>query len=142
MNWSVGTRPRWGASGPAEATGGQPALLGDIVLCPEVATQQAARYGTADPRMRMRADGDAAAGHGSASEDGFGDGEPAVAAPHGDYETAVAKNGGYSSADELGMLTIHGLLHLLGYDHAEPEEEKEMFALQGKLLESWQAKQS
>ena len=37
----------------------------------------------------------------------------------------------------MALLTIHGVLHLLGYDHAEPDEEKEMFALQGRLLEEW-----
>jgi probable rRNA maturation factor len=41
----------------------------------------------------------------------------------------------------LALLTIHGVLHLLGYDHAEPDEEKEMFALQGRLLEEWVADQ-
>jgi probable rRNA maturation factor len=66
------------------------ALLGDIVLCPEVAAKQAA-----------------AAGH--------------------------------TAADELHLLTVHGALHLLGYDHAEPEEEREMFALQARLLESWRS---
>ncbi|WP_019136820.1 rRNA maturation RNase YbeY [Cellulomonas massiliensis] len=60
-------------------------LLGDVVLCPEVAARQAV-----------------AAGH--------------------------------STAEELLLLTTHGILHLLGYDHAEPEEEKEMFALQRRLL--------
>ncbi|MFJ6002321.1 rRNA maturation RNase YbeY [Arthrobacter sp. NPDC092385] len=60
-------------------------LLGDIVLCPEVAASQGA-----------------AAGH--------------------------------STDDELLLLTTHGVLHLLGYDHAEPEEEKEMFGLQRQLL--------
>jgi probable rRNA maturation factor len=74
--------------GPGESGGGEPALLGDIVLCPEVAAKQAA-----------------AAGH--------------------------------AAVDELAMLTVHGVLHLLGYDHAEPEEEQEMFGLQGRLLESW-----
>jgi probable rRNA maturation factor len=69
-----------------------PWLLGDIVLCPEFAAQQAA-----------------AAGH--------------------------------SLAHELALLTVHGVLHLLGYDHAEPDEEKEMFALQGRLLEEWVADQ-
>jgi probable rRNA maturation factor len=53
-----------------------------------------------------------------------------------------AKDAGHSTQDEVDLLTVHGILHLLGYDHAEPEEEREMFALQGKLLESWQAKQS
>jgi len=34
---------------------------------------------------------------------------------------------------------VHGALHLLGYDHAEPEEEREMFDLQNRLLASWRA---
>ena len=75
--------------GPNEPSTGEPTLLGDIVLCPEVAAKQAA-----------------AAGH--------------------------------SPDDELHLLTVHGVLHLLGYDHAEPEEEREMFALQARLLSSWQ----
>ena len=51
-------------------------------------------------------------------------------------EVAVgqAKQAGHSTTEELLLLTTHGILHLLGYDHAEPEEEKEMFALQRKLL--------
>jgi probable rRNA maturation factor len=73
--------------GPGES-GGEPALLGDIVLCPEVAAKQAAQAG-------------------------------------------------HSTGDELALLTVHGTLHLLGYDHAEPEEEQEMFGLQARLLESW-----
>ncbi|WP_150308975.1 rRNA maturation RNase YbeY [Planctomonas psychrotolerans] len=60
-------------------------LLGDIVLCPQVAAAQA--------------------------------------------ETA-----GHSTIDELRLLTAHGILHLLGFDHAEPDEEKEMFALQRDIL--------
>ena len=60
-------------------------LLGDIVLCPQVAIGQA--------------------------------------------ETA-----GHSTLDELLMLTAHGILHLLGFDHAEPEEEKEMFGIQRDIL--------
>jgi len=62
-----------------------PGLLGDVVLCPQVAVRQAL-----------------AAGH--------------------------------STQEELLLLTTHGILHLLGYDHAEPDEEKEMFDLQRKLL--------
>jgi probable rRNA maturation factor len=69
-----------------------PALLGDIVLCPQFAAEQA--------------------------------------------ETA-----GHSLGQELALLTVHGVLHLLGYDHAEPNEEKEMFALQRELLEEWIADQ-
>jgi probable rRNA maturation factor len=40
-------------------------------------------------------------------------------------------------ADELQMLCAHGILHLLGYDHAEPEERATMFGLQNRLLDSW-----
>ena len=76
--------------GPGESGGGEPALLGDIVLCPDVAAKQAAQAG-------------------------------------------------HSTADELALLTVHGALHLLGYDHAEPEEEREMFGLQARLLDSWRA---
>jgi probable rRNA maturation factor len=65
-----------------------PGLLGDIVLCPQVAIQQAE-----------------AAGH--------------------------------STQDELLLLTTHGILHLLGFDHAEPEEEKEMFGIQRDILVSF-----
>ncbi len=67
-----------------------PALLGDVVLCPDVAAKQA------------------------------------IEAKH-------------STQAELHMLATHGVLHLLGYDHAEPEEEREMFALQASLLDSWRA---
>ena len=62
-----------------------PGLLGDVVLCPDVAAKQAVQAG-------------------------------------------------HSSAEELLLLTTHGILHLLGYDHAEPEEEQEMFGLQRRLL--------
>ena len=44
---------------------------------------------------------------------------------------------GHSTAAELDLLTVHGILHLLGYDHAEPEEKTEMFALQTRLLAEW-----
>jgi probable rRNA maturation factor len=45
---------------------------------------------------------------------------------------------GYSTDDEIDLLTVHGILHLLGYDHAEPEEHREMFGLQARLLAEWQ----
>jgi probable rRNA maturation factor len=44
---------------------------------------------------------------------------------------------GYTAVDELDMLTVHGILHLLGYDHAEPAEHEEMFGLQARLLAQW-----
>jgi probable rRNA maturation factor len=76
--------------GPGEGVSGEPALLGDIVLCPEMAAKQAAEAG-------------------------------------------------HATGAELALLTVHGTLHLLGYDHAEPDEEREMFSLQARLLESWRA---
>ncbi|WP_062388177.1 rRNA maturation RNase YbeY [Demequina iriomotensis] len=45
-----------------------------------------------------------------------------------------AATAGHSAEEEMLLLTTHGILHLLGYDHVEPEEEKEMFALQRNLL--------
>ncbi|MDR5700242.1 rRNA maturation RNase YbeY [Agromyces aerolatus] len=62
-----------------------PGLLGDVVLCPQVAETQ-------------------------------------------------AKEAGHPLLDELQMLTAHGMLHLLGFDHAEPHEEKEMFGIQRDIL--------
>ena len=44
------------------------------------------------------------------------------------------REAGHATEEELLLLTTHGILHLLGYDHAEPEEEKEMFELQRQLL--------
>ena len=49
-----------------------------------------------------------------------------------------AKDAGHSTRDEVDLLTVHGILHLLGYDHAEPEEHQEMFGLQARLLGEWQ----
>jgi probable rRNA maturation factor len=74
------------SSGPPRPdANGVGALLGDVVLCPEVAAEQ-------------------------------------------------ARHAGHSTEAELQLLCTHGILHLLGYDHAEPEEEREMFDLQRKLL--------
>ena len=47
---------------------------------------------------------------------------------------AQAGEAGHTTEEELLLLTTHGILHLLGFDHAETEEEKEMFALQRTLL--------
>jgi probable rRNA maturation factor len=57
---------------------------------------------------------------------------PAVAEAQG--ETA-----GHGTVAELELLTVHGVLHLLGYDHAEPEEHREMFGLQDELLGRWRS---
>jgi probable rRNA maturation factor len=35
------------------------------------------------------------------------------------------------------MLITHGILHLVGYDHAEPDEEREMFGLQKEILDDF-----
>jgi probable rRNA maturation factor len=40
----------------------------------------------------------------------------------------------------VDLLTVHGILHLLGYDHAEPQEHKEMFDLQATLLGAWRGR--
>lgn len=45
-----------------------------------------------------------------------------------------AKTAGHATIEEILLLVTHGILHVLGYDHAEPEEEREMFGLQRKLL--------
>lgn len=45
----------------------------------------------------------------------------------------------HSVEDEISLLTMHGVLHLLGYDHLEKEEELEMFALQEKILADWKS---
>ena len=65
-----------------------PTLLGDVVLCPAIAGQQ-------------------------------------------------ARTAGHSAEDELHLLCTHGVLHLLGYDHADQVEEREMFSVQTSLLDSW-----
>lgn len=72
------------------------------------------------------------------------DGEPEEEGILGDmllcpqYAAAQAPTFSRSADDEMHLLTIHGILHLLGYDHAEPDEEREMFALQARLLAEWQ----
>lgn len=63
-------------------------VLGDIVLCPQVTSRQAAEHGR-------------------------------------------------SAEAEAEYLLIHGLLHLLGHDHAEPGEKAIMFGLKDRILEAW-----
>ncbi len=69
---------------------GIPGLLGDVVICPQVAAAQ-------------------------------------------------AKRARHSAADEIDLLAAHGILHLLGYDHADAKEHAAMFGLQDRLLASWRA---
>ena len=76
---------------PGDAdTPGIPGLLGDVVICPQIAAQQARR------------------------------------ARH-------------LVADEIDLLATHGILHLLGYDHADAREHAAMFGLQDRLLAAWRA---
>ncbi len=56
-----------------------------------------------------------------------------------DFARAQARTAGHQLSDELHLLTVHGVLHLLGYDHGEPEEEREMFTLQARLLATWRS---
>ncbi|WP_211880314.1 rRNA maturation RNase YbeY [Pseudarthrobacter albicanus] len=53
-----------------------------------------------------------------------------------------AKDAGHSTQDEMLLLTTHGILHLLGFDHAEPEEKEEMFGLQRELLAAFTGKEA
>jgi probable rRNA maturation factor len=48
-----------------------------------------------------------------------------------------AEEYGHSFMRELGFLSVHGFLHLLGYDHETEEEEKEMFSKQKQILEEF-----
>ncbi len=49
------------------------------------------------------------------------------------------RNEKQSLTKELELLTVHGVLHLLGFDHAQAKEEEAMFKLQDDLLEKWRA---
>lgn len=70
-----------------------PAVLGDVVVCPEVAHKQA-----------------------------------------GDFDR--------SGRQEVELLVVHGLLHLLGMDHSDPGQEARMFGLTDRLLGDWYAREA
>jgi probable rRNA maturation factor len=70
---------------PGESLEGEPSILGDVVLCPDVAAEQAPEHGAT-------------------------------------YQA------------ELELLLVHGILHLLGHDHAEPDERRAMVGLTDRLL--------
>ncbi|CAB4616214.1 MAG: rRNA maturation RNase YbeY [Actinobacteria bacterium] len=55
---------------------------------------------------------------------------------------AQAATAGHEPINEILLLTTHGILHLLGFDHAEPDDEREMFGLQKSILESFYASES
>ena len=60
---------------------------------------------------------------------------PAVAARQGEQA-------GHSMEVELRLLLTHGVLHLLGHDHEEPDEHKVMFGLQAELLAQWEGERN
>ncbi|MFF5263366.1 rRNA maturation RNase YbeY [Actinomadura viridis] len=78
---------------------------------------------------------------GGADEDGESDpgllGDVVLCPAVAERQAATA---GHGTAEELELLCTHGVLHLLGYDHAEPDEHEEMFGLQAELLKSWREK--
>lgn len=78
---------------PGETLPGEPAILGDVVLCPQVAAGQAAERASAPEA-------------------------------------------------ELDLLLVHGILHLLGHDHADQEERARMFGLTEQLLARFREEQA
>ena len=52
---------------------------------------------------------------------------------------AQAAENGRTAEGEADYLLVHGLLHLLGFDHAEPEEKKVMFVLNDRIVAAWDA---
>jgi len=50
------------------------------------------------------------------------------------YAIEHAQEGGHSLKDELTLLILHGILHLLGYDHSDHHEQEEMWSLQDEVL--------
>lgn len=56
-----------------------------------------------------------------------------------DFAARQAEKLGHGLQQELELLTVHGVLHLLGFDHRQPEEKEIMFDLQEKFLQEWRA---
>ena len=54
-----------------------------------------------------------------------------------DFAAEQAEKAGLPAINEMLLLLTHGILHLLGFDHAEPEEEREMFGLQNQILKEF-----
>ena len=73
----------------------------------------------------------------------FDDEMPAMPRNLGDIMISVerakeqASEYGHSYDRELGFLALHGFLHINGYDHMTPEDEKEMFGLQKEILDAY-----
>ena len=57
------------------------------------------------------------------------------------FAASQAKVAGHSIENEIYILATHGLLHIIGYDHSVPEEERIMFALQEQIVENWKKTQ-
>lgn len=57
------------------------------------------------------------------------------------FAATQAHAAGHSAEHEIYILAVHGLLHIIGYDHADPEEERIMFALQEEIVENWKKTQ-
>jgi probable rRNA maturation factor len=74
---------------------------------------------------------EAAPGFVSAPEAATYLGDILIAVPYSRHQAAEL---GRDLADELRLLAVHGALHLLGYDHSEPEDENQMWALQEEIL--------
>jgi probable rRNA maturation factor len=51
-----------------------------------------------------------------------------------------AATAGHSTEHEIAILATHGLLHILGYDHADKDEERMMFEMQEKIVAKWESK--
>jgi len=59
-----------------------------------------------------------------------------------DFAKEQAEKAGHAPIDEMLLLITHGILHLLGFDHAEPDEEREMFALQNQILKDFREQEA